>query len=135
MGLFMLFTAISTISNCGIKPLLNIVYQSFIPEIPSGGQNVSWTIQYNVPDGLTVNSISSVNSGIINGFLPIDTTTTDLCPEIGCPLTSGTYTLVNTVTWPDGVSGSKIVLTSEWEDENDNELLCSKVSVVGARSK
>ena len=127
-------SALSTISDCGTNPLFKIVSQSFTSDIPKAGDIVSWTIEYSVPDGLIVNSITSVNSGLINGFLPIDTTTSDLCQEISCPVTSGTYSLTNTVIWPDGVSGSKVVLTSEWEDENGNELLCSKVSVTGAKN-
>ena len=124
---------LSSISDCGKNPLLKIVSQSFTPDSPTAGDNVSWVIQYQVPDGMVLNNITSINSGLINGFLPIDTTTTYLCPEIGCPVSSGIYSLTNSVTWPDGVSGSKVALTSEWVNENGDELLCSKVSVVGAK--
>lgn len=122
----------STIKDCGTNPLFTIVSQDFSPESPKAGENVTWTIQYKVPENVVANTVTSVDSGMINGFLPIDPTYSDLCGLIECPVTSGTYTMSNTNVWPDGLSGSKVILQSEWVDENGSELLCSKVTVTGA---
>ena len=126
--------ALNSISDCGKNPLFSIVSQDFQPTSPKVGDNVTWTIEFKVPDGLKVDNVTSVNSGVLNGFIPLDTTSSYLCPEVNCPVTSGTYTLENSLTWPDGVAGSKLALTSEWIDTDGNELLCSKVVVTGSQN-
>lgn len=125
----------SGISDCGTKPLFSITSQSFTPSAPKAGDNVSWTINYKVADGVEVTSGRSLNSGTINGFIPIDPTESDLCTIVECPLVSGEYSTSSYQTWPDGLTGTKLSLTSEWVDGSNNQLLCSKVVVTGAQQK
>ena len=126
---------ISGISDCGTMPFFTIVSQSFTPSAPKAGENVSWSITYKVPDNVEVTSGRSVNSGTINGFIPIDPTVSDLCTIVECPILSGEYTSTSYQTWPDGLAGTKLALTTQWVDESYNELLCSKVVVTGAQSQ
>ena len=125
----------SGISDCGTKPIFSIVSQSFEPSAPKAGDNISWSITYSVPDGIEIKSGFSINSGTVNGFIPIDPTESDLCTVIECPITPGKYTSTSYQTWPDGMTGTKLALTSEWVDDLDNQLLCSKVVVTGGRSR
>ena len=123
---------ISGVSDCGVNPLFFITSQSFEPSVPKVGDNVSWTISYVVPENVVaINSPRSINSGTINGFIPIEPTESDLCEILECPIYPGEYSSTSYMTWPDGLGGAKLSLTSEWVDENDSELLCSKVVVTG----
>lgn len=133
-ALSLLLANFSSISDCGVNPVFTIVSQEFSPQNPKTGDNVSWTIQYKVPDGVTVNSARSINSGMINGFLPIQPTESDLCEVLECPIVSGEYSTTNYQTWPDGLSGTKLSLVSQWVDEFDEELLCSKVVLTPSKS-
>ena len=128
-SLFMLGN--SGIVDCGKAPLFTITSQSFSPDSPTTGDNTTWEISFAVPDSVDVTNITSINSGIVNGFLPIDTTYTNMCNEVGCPTKPGDYSITNWQIWPDGLVGTKLALTTQWVDQNDNELLCSKVSIVG----
>ena len=122
----------SGISDCGTDSLFTITSQSFEPSSPKAGDNVSWTIEYTVPDGVQVKSGLSINSGTVNGFIPIDPTQSDLCTVVQCPILPGKYSSSSYQTWPDGMVGTKLSLVSEWVDDSNNELLCSKVVVTGA---
>lgn len=126
--------AITSISDCGTDPLFKITSQSFIPDSPKTGDNTTWSISFTVPDCLYVTNVTSVNSGLINGFLPIDTSYTNMCDQVGCPAEAGDYTITNWQIWPDGLAGTKVALTSQWVDQYNNELLCSKAVVVGQRN-
>jgi hypothetical protein len=119
----------STISDCGFDSLFTITSQSFSPEYPVAGDNVSWVISYTVPDNVEVTFARSVLYGVLNGFIPIETTEYDLCDEVVCPIISGEHTNENWIEWPSGLNGAKVSLTSTWLDDSDNELLCSKVIV------
>jgi hypothetical protein len=123
----------SGISDCGVKPLFSITSQSFEPNGPKSGDNVSWTINYKVPDGVEIKTATSINSGTINGFLPIEPTESDLCEIVECPILPGEYSSTSFQIWPDGLTGTKLSLISQWVDDLNNELLCSKVSVIGQR--
>jgi hypothetical protein len=122
---------LTSISDCGTNSLFTITEQSFTPEFPEAGDNVSWTISYSVPDNVEISFARSITSGTLNGFIPIEPTEYDLCEEVGCPLVSGEHENTNWLEWPNGIAGSKISLTSIWLDNSDNELLCSKVVVTG----
>lgn len=122
----------SGISDCGTKPIFTIVSQNFEPSSPKAGDNVSWTIDYRVPDGVEIKSGLTINSGTVNGFIPINPTESDLCTVVECPILPGKYSSSSYQTWPDGLTGTKIALTSEWVDDSNNQLLCSKVNVIGA---
>lgn len=126
--------AITSISDCGTAPQFKITSQSFIPDTPKTGDNTTWTISFTVPENLDVTNVTSVNSGVINGFLPIDTSYTNICDQVGCPVEPGEYTITNWQIWPDGLAGTKVALKSQWVDQDDNELLCSKAVIVGQRN-
>jgi hypothetical protein len=123
----------SSISDCGVTPIFSIVSQSFEPVSPKSGDNVSWTINYKVPDGVEIKSAYTINYGTINGFIPIDPTESDLCTILECPILSGEYSTTSYQIWPDGLLGTKLSLTSEWFDDSESELLCSKIVVTGQR--
>ena len=135
MNFFLTLFALATIRDCGTDPVFSIVSQSFVPESPKAGDNVSWTIQYKVPDGVEIPSGVNINSGMINGFIPITPTETDLCSVVHCPITPGEYTLTNWQTWPAGLESTKVSLISEWVNENYGELLCSSVTINGGQAK
>lgn len=124
----------SGISDCGTNPVFSISSQSFSPTSPVAGDNVSWTITYKVPAVAPIESAYSINSGTVNGFIPIDPTKSDLCGVVDCPIVEGEYTTTNYQVWPDGLAGSKIALVSQWVDDANNELLCSKVVVTGKQA-
>lgn len=124
----------SGISDCGTNPVFSISSQSFSPTSPVAGDNVSWTITYKVPAVAPIESAYSINSGTVNGFIPIDPTKSDLCGVVDCPIVEGEYTTTNYQVWPDGLAGSKIALVSQWVDDANNELLCSKVIVTGKQA-
>lgn len=120
------------ISDCGVNPLFTITSQSFEPSVPKVGDNVSWTINYVVPENLVeIKSAHVINSGTINGFIPIDPTESDLCKVVECPIVPGEYSSTGYQIWPDGLAGAKLSLTTQWVDDNESELLCSKVVVTG----
>lgn len=123
----------SGVSDCGVNPLFTISSQSFEPITPKSGDNVSWTINYKVPEGVKIPAAHSINSGTINGFLPIQPSESDLCEVVECPILPGEYSSTSFQIWPDGLAGTKLSLVSKWVDNSEKELLCSKITVIGQK--
>lgn len=122
-----LFTALSSVTDCGQgKSLFTINEQGFSPEPPVPNENATLWIDYTVPDGVSIDSGKCKYSFSLNG-IPFPATNEDLCTQVECPLTTGTYNLSSTSTWPSGLSG-KIVTKIEWFDSQNTLLLCSQTT-------
>ena len=123
-----LFTSsTSTVIDCAQgKSLFQIHEQGFSPEPPVPGENATLWIYYTIPDNVNIDSGTCKYSFSLNG-IPFTPTVDDLCTQVTCPLTSGTYNLSSTSTWPSGVSG-KIVTKIEWYDGANTLLLCSQTT-------
>ena len=133
--LFLLFGILSGVSqqvesqvvDCAAgKSVFTINSQDFSPNPPIVGENTTLWIDYTVPDGVTVDAGTAKYSVSLNG-IPFSPTVDDLCTQVTCPQTSGTYNITSTSVWSGGVSG-KIVTKIQWYDGAGNQLLCSQTT-------
>ena len=108
------------------KSLFQIQSQAFTPDPPVPGENATLWIDYTVPAGLSVSAGTAKYSISYNG-IPFSPTTEDLCTQVTCPLTAGTWNLSSTSVWPTGING-KVVTKIEWFDSANTLLLCSQTT-------
>jgi hypothetical protein len=93
------------------------------------GENMSLTLHYEVPQEIPKGT--SETSVTLN-FIPLGTTTEDLCEKMACPIYPGSYDGSTWASFPSGVSGT-LVSKINWYDEKKNHLLCIE-SVIKASS-
>lgn len=123
---FISFTT-AQVTDCNQNSLFHIQSQDFQPNPPIVGQNATLWIDYQVPDGVTINSGTAKYSVTLNG-IPFAPTIDDLCTQIVCPQVPGIYNITSSSIWNGGISG-KVVNTIQWYDVNNVELLCSKTTL------
>lgn len=103
------------------------------PANPALGSTISLSLDYTVPEGLTVTDGTTTYAITLN-FIPFQPSINPLCQDIPCPLGPGTYSNITQSMWPSGVSGS---FTSKmtWTDQDTAELLCIQISGTLDQSK
>lgn len=127
LALTFVATVAASVTDCSQgKGLFSINSQGFAPEPPVANQNATLWIDYTIPDGVNIDAGTCKYTVSLNG-LPFTPTVDDLCTQVECPLTSGTYNLSSTSVWPSGISG-KVVTKIEWFDSKNTLLLCSQTS-------
>ncbi len=99
---------------------------SLEPAVPIPGQNVTLTLDYTVPDGVTVTG-GETEYDITWNYIPFEPSYEPLCQDIPCPLGSGRYTNRSTSVWPDSVSGY-VTSQMKWLNEAKEILLCVEIS-------
>lgn len=116
------------VTDCAAgKSVFTINSQDFTPNPPVAGENATLWIDYTVPEGIDVTSGTAKYSINLNG-IPFAPTVDDLCTQITCPQTPGTYNVTSVSLWNGGVSG-KIVSKIQWFDSTGKELLCSQTTI------
>jgi hypothetical protein len=120
-------SASASVTDCSQgKGLFSINAQGFAPEPPVANEDATLWIDYTIPDGVNIDAGTCKYSLTLNG-LPFTPTVDDLCSQVSCPLSAGTYNLTSTSVWPSGVSG-KVVTKIEWFDDKNTLLLCSQTT-------
>jgi hypothetical protein len=117
------------IKDCGIgTSVFTLNTLGINPANPVGGQNVTMSVEYTVPDGYTVQPDGGkVLYDIAVNYIPLPQTSTPLCDVIPCPLGPGVYFNESSSTWPSGLSG-KFNSKIRWKDANDALLACIQIS-------
>ena len=120
-----MFTA--TVKDCSSgSSLFALNSASVTPGTPMAGDQVLLSIDYTVPQGLTVTNGTSEYSVTYN-FLPFTPVVEPLCANVPCPLLAGSYKNDSLSTWPSGLSGT-IVTQMKWYDLDRDLLLCVGIS-------
>jgi len=128
MLLFLLLSTVAAkITNCGsTRALFKLNTAGFWPDPAVRNGNSTVSLDYTVPDGLTVLD-GKVTYTVTYNFIPLSPSTEPLCTQtVTCPIKSGTYNTSTSTTFPD-VSGS-LHVKAEWKDTADNLLLCYSIS-------
>jgi len=99
---------------------------SLNPAAPVPGQNVTLSLDYTVPAGVTVTG-GQTEYDITWNFIPFEPSYEPLCGDIPCPLGPGRYTNQSTSLWPDSVSGY-VTSQMKWLDEGNKLLLCIEIA-------
>jgi hypothetical protein len=116
------------VTDCGAgKTVFSINSQGFSPLPPIPGQDATLWIDYTVPSETLIDAGTAKYTFTLNG-IPFPASTEDLCTQITCPQVTGTYNITTVSAWPSGLSG-KITSKIQWYDENNQELLCSQLTV------
>lgn len=120
-----MFTA--SVKDCSSgSSLFTLNSASVTPDIPVAGDQVQLSIDYTVPEGLTVTDGTSEYAVTYN-FMPFAPTIEPLCANVPCPLLAGSYKNDSVSTWPSGLSGT-IVTQMKWYDLDRDLLLCVGIS-------
>ena len=117
----------TSVNDCSAGKSLFTLNSAYVaPDVPVAGENVSITIFYTVPEGMTITDGTSEYSATYN-FLPLSTTVEPLCSDVPCPLKSGQYTNQSDTMWPSGISGT-LSTQMKWFDADKDLLLCLGVT-------
>ena len=114
-------TVMGSIGSCGTATKFTLNSAGFWPDPALRNENSTISIEFTVPEGLTITSGTAKYSTTYN-FIPFSPSVEDLCTQTTCPIVTGTYNQSSSSTFPD-LSGSLTVKT-EWADENGEPLLC-----------
>lgn len=94
------------------------------------GQNLTLTLKYDVPHEITA---GTVETSVSLNFIPVGSSTEDLCSTISCPIESGIHDGSTWTSFPTGISGT-LVSKVNWYDENKNNLLCIESTIKASSS-
>lgn len=113
-----------TLKDCGnsVTDQAKILDMGFSPENPKGGDETEFWVAYDLKSD--INGGKATYSVTLN-YLPLPTTTDDLCTQTSCPKVAGTYNETTKGTFPTGVSG-KVVSRIQWTNQNDQPIWCSE---------
>lgn len=116
----------ATVKNCAPGSIFTLNAVSLAPAAPNPGDPVALSLDYTVPEGVTVADGTTTYAITLN-FIPFAPSTNPLCQDIPCPLGPGTYKNTTTSTWPTGVSGT---FTSKmtWSNLAGETLMCVQTS-------
>lgn len=128
MLLFILLSTVAAkITNCGnTRALFKLNAAGFWPDPAIRNGNSTVSLDYTVPDGLTVAG-GTVTYSVIYNSIPLTPSTDPLCSQaVICPIKPGTYNTSSSTTFPD-VSGG-LNIKAEWKDDANNLLLCYSIN-------
>jgi hypothetical protein len=115
------------VRDCGAgTSLFTVNSVALDPMNPVPGQNVTLSLDYTVPAGITVKG-GQTEYDITWNYIPFDPSYEPLCQDIPCPLGPGQYRNKSTSLWPDSVSGY-ITSQMKWIDDANQLLLCVEIS-------
>lgn len=117
----------ATITDCGLtKSLFKLNAAGFWPDPAVQNDNSTVSLDYTVPEGVTINE-GTVKYSLTYNFIPLSPTVEQLCVKnVECPIISGTFNRSTSSTFPSGVSGS-MNIKSEWFGPTNNLLLCYQI--------
>ena len=96
------------------------------PVVPIKNENFTVSLDYTVPEGLTITSGTAVYSMTYN-FLPFSPSTDDLCKDTSCPIIPGPHSQSSTSIFPS-LTGT-IVIKTQWFDDSNTQLLCYSLNL------
>ena len=117
----------ANVRDCGKETTLfkiTELSQSPIDKIKAG-ENLTLTLKYEVPYEITA---GTVETSVSLNFIPVGSSTEDLCTTVACPLESGIHDGSTWASFPSGVSGT-LVSKVNWYDEHHNNLLCIESTI------
>ena len=117
----------AAITDCGLtKSLFKLNAAGFWPDPAVQNENSTVSLDYTVPDGVTITE-GTVKYSLTYNFIPITPTVEPLCPNnVECPIVSGTFNRSTSSTFPSSLSGT-MTIKSEWFDSTNNLLLCYQI--------
>jgi len=127
-ALFSFIVSASAITSVcsSANSLLKIKDLVFSPDPPLANQNTTLYLKFDNPGPMIAGGTST--TAVTYNFIPFSPTVEPLCQNTACPVPTGLTEQSSSSLWPSGLSGT-VVTTITWNDLQENELLCMKITV------
>lgn len=123
--LFTLFAGVSavTLKDCGSSATdqAKILGMGFSPENPKAGDQTEFWVAYDLKSEIAG---GKADYSVTLNYLPLPTTTDDLCTQTSCPKVPGVYNETTHGTFPD--VGGKVVSKIQWTNQDGQPIWCSE---------